>query len=57
VTFINGMRERADQARERWQPGVTWEWWTTASRSAALAAYIAALESSDIDEQAVAAAD
>ena len=52
VTVINGMRDRADQASERWQPGVTWEWWTTASRSSALAAYIAALESSEIDGQA-----
>ena len=57
VLFINGMRNRADQAKERWLPGLDWKWWTTASRSAALAAYIAALESSDIDEQAVAAAD
>ena len=57
VTFTNGMRDRADQAKERWQPGVTWEWWTTASRSSALAAYIAALESSGIDEQAAVAAD
>lgn len=57
VVLINGMREIADRARERWQPGVTWEWWTTAPREAALAAYTAALEFSEVDEQAAVAAD
>jgi len=56
AVFVDGMREMADQARDRWQPGATWGWWTTAPRDAALAAYIAALEFSDVDEQAAAAA-
>ena len=54
--FIDGMWDNAERARERWEPGVTWEWWTTASRDAALAAYIAALECSEIDGHAAAAA-
>ena len=57
ATFVDGMRDRANQARERWQPGTTWEWWSTASRGDALKAYIAALECSEMDEQAAVAAD
>jgi hypothetical protein len=56
AVFINGMRDRAASAKERWQPGVTWEWWMTASRKDALAAYIASLECSEIDEEAAGAA-
>ena len=33
VTFVNGMRDRADRARERWHPGTTREWWSAASRA------------------------
>jgi hypothetical protein len=55
--FINGTRDTAEQARKHWLAGISRQWWTTASRQAALNAYIAALEFSEVDEQAAAVAD
>lgn len=57
AVFIDGMRDRAEKLRERWQPGLTEEWWTTASRGEAMDAYVAALDGYEIDEHAARAAD
>lgn len=42
--FIDGMNEVIALARIKWQPGTDLQWWTTASRNAALTAYVSAHE-------------
>lgn len=54
--YIDGMNEVIAEARIKWQPGTDLLWWTTASRSAAVTAYVSAHEFSEIDPDAGAAA-
>lgn len=55
--FIDGMNEMIALARIKWQPGTDLQWWTTATRNAAVTAYVSAHEFSEIDPDAGAAAD
>lgn len=54
--YIDGMREVTAAARLKWAPGTDLNWWTTATRNAALQAYVSAHEFSEVDPEAKAAA-
>lgn len=54
--YIDAKREQTAAARLKWTPGTDLNWWTTATRDAAMQAYVSALEFSEVDPEAGAAA-